>query len=162
MMSLWGYQLFQIEISMCVCVCICVCVCVCVWVGGSLVGWVGQGVKSLKTKKTLESIEINQFCFKIYDLWKNFHLCGLKVVGHLGVVGCLGDSLCVCVCVSVSVCVCVCVTLIHSIKYNWGYLQPPVLLSAIFKWSVSDRLPYKHALNNPKPYCNSTQLPTRP
>ena len=98
------------------------CVCVCVCVGGCVFGWVGRpGCKITKNKKTLESIEINQFCFKIYDLWKNLHLCGLKVVGHLGVVGCLEDSVCVCVCV------CVCVTLIHSIKYNWGYLQPPVL-----------------------------------
>ena len=48
----------------------------CAWLGGSMY----CGVKSLKNKHTFEPIKINQFCLKIYALWRVVHPWDLGMV----------------------------------------------------------------------------------
>ena len=50
-------------------------------------GWVGQWLGACQITKyqiNLDLININQFCLKIYDLWRHHHLSvGVWVVGWL-------------------------------------------------------------------------------
>ena len=55
------------------------------WVGGLLGGWVGQWVGSGQMTKILinvDLIEIIQFCYKIYDLYRHPHPHPHPLVGR--------------------------------------------------------------------------------